>query len=237
MLVHAAAESPPLVQDHSDTQFHTTSGATGDAFCDTLCQQFKDGQMVSSIGSTIEGYIAAGGLNGGHSDHRYDIIRGSHVSSGSDGSCGNEPSSIWKLWAQAHAHAFPNQLNNLGSEAVGVFQTGTEGNATFDAKKQLIDVSGSHAWQAPGPNDARGPCPGLNALANHGYLPRDGFATIFDFDPDQVFTHQICVSGETRLEGFAGQTYVVLTGCKDFITDDTVAAGPAIIEVCLLSKD
>ncbi|KAK7451221.1 hypothetical protein VKT23_012559 [Stygiomarasmius scandens] len=31
-----------------------------------------------------------------------------------------------------------------------------------------------HAWIAPGPNDLRGPCPGLNTLANHGYLPRDG---------------------------------------------------------------
>ena len=26
----------------------------------------------------------------------------------------------------------------------------------------------------PGPNDSRGPCPGLNLLANYGYLPRDG---------------------------------------------------------------
>ncbi|KAG5755638.1 hypothetical protein H9Q72_002948 [Fusarium xylarioides] len=32
-------------------------------------------------------------------------------------------------------------------------------------------------------------------------------------------------------EGFAGQTYVVLTGCKDVVSDDTVAAGPAIIEI------
>lgn len=32
-------------------------------------------------------------------------------------------------------------------------------------------------------------------------------------------------------EGFAGQTYVVLTGCDKSVTDDTVAAGPAIIEV------
>jgi hypothetical protein len=32
-------------------------------------------------------------------------------------------------------------------------------------------------------------------------------------------------------EGFAGQTYVVLTGCDEFVSDDTVAAGPAIIEV------
>lgn len=29
-------------------------------------------------------------------------------------------------------------------------------------------------YQAPGPNDARGPCPGFNVMANHGYLPRDG---------------------------------------------------------------
>ncbi|KAJ7167707.1 Chloroperoxidase [Mycena filopes] len=29
-------------------------------------------------------------------------------------------------------------------------------------------------WAAPGPNDVRGPCVGLNTLANHGYLPRDG---------------------------------------------------------------
>ncbi|KAF2024306.1 hypothetical protein EK21DRAFT_79006 [Setomelanomma holmii] len=28
---------------------------------------------------------------------------------------------------------------------------------------------------APGPGDSRGPCPGLNLLANYGYLPRDGY--------------------------------------------------------------
>ncbi|KHN94422.1 Chloroperoxidase [Metarhizium album ARSEF 1941] len=29
-------------------------------------------------------------------------------------------------------------------------------------------------WQAPGPDDSRGPCPMLNTLANHGYLPHNG---------------------------------------------------------------
>ncbi|KAF4554456.1 Dothistromin biosynthesis peroxidase dotB-like protein 1 [Elsinoe fawcettii] len=29
-------------------------------------------------------------------------------------------------------------------------------------------------FREPGPNDSRGPCPGLNLLANHGYLPRNG---------------------------------------------------------------
>ncbi|QDS68800.1 hypothetical protein FKW77_006000 [Venturia effusa] len=41
-------------------------------------------------------------------------------------------------------------------------------NPGFDAASQLIDVHGSHAWQAPCTKDLRGPCPGLNALANHG---------------------------------------------------------------------
>ncbi|THU92580.1 Cloroperoxidase [Dendrothele bispora CBS 962.96] len=36
-----------------------------------------------------------------------------------------------------------------------------------------IDLN-EHQWMAPGPNDFRGPCPGLNTLANHGFLPRDG---------------------------------------------------------------
>ncbi|TDZ25288.1 putative sterigmatocystin biosynthesis peroxidase stcC [Colletotrichum orbiculare MAFF 240422] len=31
-----------------------------------------------------------------------------------------------------------------------------------------------HAWQAPGAGDRRSPCPLLNSLANHGYLPRHG---------------------------------------------------------------
>jgi len=46
---------------------------------------------------------------------------------------------------------------------------------------QRIDVSGEHAFVAPGPNDQRGPCPGLNAMANHGYLPHNGVATISEF--------------------------------------------------------
>uniref|UniRef100_UPI0030131EC9 rDcaUPO n=1 Tax=Daldinia caldariorum TaxID=326644 RepID=UPI0030131EC9 len=35
---------------------------------------------------------------------------------------------------------------------------------------------GSHMapWKAPGPDDVRGPCPMLNTLANHGFLPHDG---------------------------------------------------------------
>ncbi|KAJ9091411.1 hypothetical protein QFC19_009121 [Naganishia cerealis] len=48
----------------------------------------------------------------------------------------------------------------------------------FDAALQRVDVSGSHAFSPPGTGDKRGPCPGLNALANHGYLPHNGITTL-----------------------------------------------------------
>jgi len=61
----------------------------------------------------------------------------------------------------------------------------------FNAAEQLIDVSGEHAFTPPDfdAGDLRGPCPGLNALANHNYLPHNGFATIDQFvsATNQVF--------------------------------------------------
>lgn len=35
----------------------------------------------------------------------------------------------------------------------------------FDAQSQYVSTSGQYEWVAPGPTDARGPCPGLNAAA------------------------------------------------------------------------
>ncbi|KAF2213276.1 hypothetical protein CERZMDRAFT_39839 [Cercospora zeae-maydis SCOH1-5] len=50
----------------------------------------------------------------------------------------------------------------------------------FNAGAQFIDVGpgSGHEFQAPGPNDQRGPCPGLNAFANHGCKQKNGVATI-----------------------------------------------------------
>ncbi|KAH7411947.1 hypothetical protein DE146DRAFT_259165 [Phaeosphaeria sp. MPI-PUGE-AT-0046c] len=48
----------------------------------------------------------------------------------------------------------------------------------FDADAQRVDTTGEHAYQVPGPNDIRGPCPGLNTMANHGYISRSGVTTI-----------------------------------------------------------
>ncbi|KAH6882438.1 Chloroperoxidase [Alternaria rosae] len=46
--------------------------------------------------------------------------------------------------------------------------------------KKPIDITGKHAFQAPKKNDQRGPCPGLNALANHGYISRDGVTSFVE---------------------------------------------------------
>ncbi|KAK5716062.1 hypothetical protein LTR15_009887 [Elasticomyces elasticus] len=35
----------------------------------------------------------------------------------------------------------------------------------------------AHQFVAPGANDVRGPCPGLNAAANHNFLAHDGITT------------------------------------------------------------
>ncbi|KAH8731968.1 hypothetical protein GQ44DRAFT_722127 [Phaeosphaeriaceae sp. PMI808] len=50
----------------------------------------------------------------------------------------------------------------------------------FNAEKQLINVTkgSGHEYVPPGLGDLRGPCPGLNAFANHNFLPHNGYATV-----------------------------------------------------------
>ncbi|KAI6778370.1 Aromatic peroxygenase-like protein [Emericellopsis cladophorae] len=52
----------------------------------------------------------------------------------------------------------------------------------FDPLAEPIQIHGAHEFRAPNfaKGDTRGPCPGLNALANHGYLPRSGVAGFFE---------------------------------------------------------
>lgn len=71
---------------------------------------------------------------------------------------------------KARAAAIMAEKRQQGADAAtGVF----EAIPTFDAEKQLIDVGpgSGHEWQAPGPNDLRGVCPGLNAFANQCTIP------------------------------------------------------------------
>ncbi|KAJ7496545.1 Cloroperoxidase [Mycena latifolia] len=39
---------------------------------------------------------------------------------------------------------------------------------------QAVRAQDDHEWIAPTATDVRSPCPGLNTLANHGFLPRNG---------------------------------------------------------------
>ncbi|KAA1478317.1 Cloroperoxidase [Dentipellis sp. KUC8613] len=49
--------------------------------------------------------------------------------------------------------------------------------AVVDGLKRVPDED--HPFQAPGPTDRRGPCPGLTRiLANHGYISRSGIVTV-----------------------------------------------------------
>ncbi|RMY25760.1 hypothetical protein D0867_00502 [Hortaea werneckii] len=76
----------------------------------------------------------------------------------------------------AYVNAFPQlkgPLPPLQNESPTL-----EKRVSFDASSQLVDVHGEHAFQAPGPNDRRGPCPGLNSLANHGYIPHNGITSV-----------------------------------------------------------
>ncbi|KAL8667875.1 MAG: hypothetical protein Q9202_000340 [Teloschistes flavicans] len=54
----------------------------------------------------------------------------------------------------------------------------TKRQVGFDPVAQHVSTTGEHVWVAPNiaAGDKRGPCPGLNALANHGYLPHNGLA-------------------------------------------------------------
>jgi hypothetical protein len=64
-----------------------------------------------------------------------------------------------------------NLLGALGDTVSGLLNS--VGQAIV-VKSNLRPEPG-YEFKAPGPNDSRGPCPGLNLLANYGYLPRDGY--------------------------------------------------------------
>jgi hypothetical protein len=102
----------------------------------------------------------------------------------------NDPSLL------AHAEKLSRTLENRQAGA-GAATLVFEPVPIFNEKKQFINVTkgSGHEFVAPGPNDLRGPCPGLNAFANHSkselgsqqravidhaadFLPHSGYATI-----------------------------------------------------------
>lgn len=88
--------------------------------------------------------------------------------------------------------AFPSELLKMASpeqrraiNAAVASSTQTSPNPgvkpSFSASAQYVSNKGQYAFVAPTSTDQRGPCPGLNAAANHGYIPHNGVATIQQF--------------------------------------------------------
>ncbi|KAJ3570664.1 heme-thiolate peroxidase [Leucocoprinus birnbaumii] len=81
----------------------------------------------------------------------------------------------------------------------------------FNGTKLVNDVQ--HPWEPLRPGDIRGPCPGLNALASHGYLPRDGIAS-----PSQIIA---AVQEGFNMDSFTAQfvTYAAHLVDGNLVTD------------------
>lgn len=79
--------------------------------------------------------------------------------------------------AAQHVSAYP-WMNLPGAAEHNVEQSREKRQGSFDANAQRISTSGQYKFVPPGSGDLRGPCPGLNALANHGYLPHNGYISL-----------------------------------------------------------
>lgn len=95
---------------------------------------------------------------------------------------------------------FPSHLNShvandLASKFSGDFGSilheAHQKRLLFDPMTTPIDVAGDHEFIPPDYDNGaqRGPCPGLNALANHGYINRNGITSLAEVTAaiNQVF--------------------------------------------------
>ncbi|KIJ22762.1 hypothetical protein M422DRAFT_276766 [Sphaerobolus stellatus SS14] len=73
------------------------------------------------------------------------------------------------------------EINEFIARDGGASIPNPPGPLADDSLKLVADAA--HPFIAPGPNDLPGSCPGMNTLANHGYIPRNGVAR-----PDQIIT-------------------------------------------------
>ncbi|KAL8278414.1 hypothetical protein RQP46_009104 [Phenoliferia psychrophenolica] len=82
------------------------------------------------------------------------------------------PSLLLPLLAATLADAHPGHLKYFGTndELARSFVEREIGPGNIIER----DLSIFADWRPPGPYDSRSPCPILNALANHGILPRNG---------------------------------------------------------------
>lgn len=116
--------------------------------------------------------------------------------------------SVFSLGLIAVSDAYPSIARHLADEAAAKKDNTLLAKVKraaslvpFDAGSQYISNTGDHAFVAPGDGDARGPCPGLNAMANHNYMPHNGVGTITQF-----------VEGTTKVFGMGADLAAFLAG-------------------------
>lgn len=91
------------------------------------------------------------------------------------------PENIAKLAQQAAASSGgQNSFQDLQATLVRLRDEQTALAKKRSSSPSPIDVSGDHAFVPPSEGDQRGPCPGLNALANHNYVSHDGAISIVE---------------------------------------------------------
>jgi hypothetical protein len=86
----------------------------------------------------------------------------------------NDPRVLAQAEKIQRDHAAKRQAGAASAEAI------FEPVPVFDERLQYVNVSkgSGHEYVAPSGDDLRGPCPGLNAFANHNFLPHSGYATV-----------------------------------------------------------
>jgi hypothetical protein len=77
---------------------------------------------------------------------------------------------------------------------------------TFDKVDQRFPISPPHQFIQAGPNDHHGPCPGLNSLANHGFISWSGVDTFLNIikASNKVYRMGISASAAVAILGLFG---------------------------------
>lgn len=92
------------------------------------------------------------------------------------------------------ASAFPNMakaMKDMDSKTLAARYTQNLEKFSSLKKRAYMGETGTYKYVAPGKGDYRGPCPGLNTAANHGYLPHNGIATFEQYVAAQMNLYNV----------------------------------------------
>lgn len=123
--------------------------------------------------------------------------------------------------------SLPNNLPLSADEG----NSGPIPSLLFDPIDQFVNVrpGTKHQFIAPTSSQERGPCPGLNAAANHGFLQRSGINTIQQSWclpttlPDFVLIFDLAIDGLSQAYSFGDEFAAALSVVAIALTGDPVA--------------